>query len=184
MKKRAQKQPATDAAREQARLLETLQTKSKDELITLFVDHLRADHRVPEETIKAALEKQESLLPGGIFLNDTLSALETITKYLKENKGFSFARIADILNRDDRSIWTTYHNATKKLPARLPTEQSRFHVPASIFAERTLSVLETLTTYLKDTLGFSYHEIAVGLHRDDRTIWTVYHRAQKKRGAA
>jgi len=29
--------------------------------------------------------------------------------------------------------------------------------------------------------GLTYHEIAVITNRDDRTIWTVYNRAKKKR---
>jgi len=50
----------------------------------------------------------------------------------------------------------------------------------SILKDRNLSVLENIVSYLKDTLGFRYHQIAVMLNRDDRTIWTVYHRAKKK----
>ena len=35
--------------------------------------------------------------------------------------------------------------------------------------------------YLKDKLNLTYHEIAVLLNRDDRTIWTCYNIAKKKR---
>ena len=54
-------------------------------------------------------------------------------------------------------------------------------VPTRIFVDRTLSVLEALTEYLKESKNMTYHEIAVLLNRDDRTIWTCYHRAQIKR---
>jgi len=50
-----------------------------------------------------------------------------------------------------------------------------------IFKDRSLSVLESLVSHLKDVKRYSYHEIAVMLNRDDRTIWTVYHRAMQKR---
>jgi hypothetical protein len=42
--------------------------------------------------------------------------------------------------------------------------------------------MESVVFYMKDDLEKSYHEIAVYLNRDDRTIWTVYNRALKKKG--
>ena len=53
-------------------------------------------------------------------------------------------------------------------------------IPSSIFKDRKLAPLESITEYLKDTQGLSFHEIAVILNRDDRTIWTCYNRAKKK----
>ena len=41
--------------------------------------------------------------------------------------------------------------------------------------------MEAAVKYMKDFLGMTYHEIAVSLNRDDRTIWTVYNRATKKK---
>lgn len=56
-----------------------------------------------------------------------------------------------------------------------------FPIPAHIFRDRSLSVLEILVEYLKENKGLTYHEIAVMLNRDDRTIWTCYKRAKEKR---
>jgi hypothetical protein len=42
--------------------------------------------------------------------------------------------------------------------------------------------MESVVYYMKDTLDLTYHEIALQLNRDDRTIWTVYNRAIKKKG--
>lgn len=53
-------------------------------------------------------------------------------------------------------------------------------IPSSIFRDRNLAPLEALTEHLKDNLGMSFHEIAVLLNRNDRTIWTCYSRAKKK----
>jgi hypothetical protein len=53
-------------------------------------------------------------------------------------------------------------------------------VPVSVFADRDISALEALVKYLKDTCDFSYHEIAVLLNRDDRTIWTTHNRRKSK----
>ena len=54
-------------------------------------------------------------------------------------------------------------------------------IPLSIFLDRGVSVLEAVSEYLKDSKKLSYHEIAVLLNRDDRTIWTCYNRAKKKK---
>ncbi|MFH1307246.1 MAG: hypothetical protein ABIH72_00140 [archaeon] len=60
-------------------------------------------------------------------------------------------------------------------------EEKEISIPSSIFKDRKLKVLEVLVEYLKEKLNLSYHEIALLLNRDDRTIWTVYSRARKKR---
>jgi len=184
VKKREPGSTVDALASSHADILKNLQDKSKEELIALFVKHLKEEHHAKDENVRELFEKDELLLPSAIFVNDKLSALETIVKFLKENRGKSLHEIAKALNRDDRSIWTTYHNSAKKLKAPLSTTPSSFFVPAGIFAERKLSVLETLTRHLKEQLGLSLHEIAVALRRDDRTIWTVYDRAKKKLGGA
>ncbi|MFC1741506.1 sigma factor-like helix-turn-helix DNA-binding protein [Nanoarchaeota archaeon] len=51
----------------------------------------------------------------------------------------------------------------------------------SIFIDRSLSPLESISEYLREVQGLSFHEIAVLMGRDDRTIWTCYSRAKKKR---
>ena len=60
-------------------------------------------------------------------------------------------------------------------------KESKVNIPIYIFQDRTLSVLEVMVEYLKEKLKLNYHEIAVLLNRDDRTIWTCYNRAKKKR---
>ncbi|MCX6707807.1 MAG: hypothetical protein NT001_06775, partial [Candidatus Woesearchaeota archaeon] len=56
-------------------------------------------------------------------------------------------------------------------------------IPSMIFRDRTVKVLEAMVEYMKNELGLTYHDIAKLLNRDDRTIWTVYSRAKKKRNA-
>ena len=60
-------------------------------------------------------------------------------------------------------------------------KESVILIPLSIFLDRSVSVLEAVSEYLKDSKKFSYHEIAVLLNRNDRTIWTCYNRAKNKR---
>ncbi len=59
--------------------------------------------------------------------------------------------------------------------------ENNINIPIHIFQDRTLSVLETIVEYLKEKLKLNYHEIGVLLNRDERTIWTCYHRAKEKR---
>jgi hypothetical protein len=42
--------------------------------------------------------------------------------------------------------------------------------------------MESVVFYMKNTLDMKYSEIAIELNRDQRTIWTVYNRAVKKKG--
>ena len=55
-------------------------------------------------------------------------------------------------------------------------------LPTYILKDRSVSVLEAIVEYLKSNENLSFHEIALLINRDDRTIWTVYDRVKKKRG--
>ena len=126
------------------------------------------------------VKKETEAIPISVFDNKELSSLETICKYLKENISLSYHEIAVLLNRNDRTIWTTYNNAHKKLEAKFIAAKSEIFIPISIFTERKLSVLESIAVYLKDERGLTFHQIAVLLNRNDRPIWTVYNRGKKK----
>ena len=58
--------------------------------------------------------------------------------------------------------------------------KAEINIPLSIFDDRRLGVLESLVLYMRDTLSLKNSEIAKLLNRDDRTIWTVYNRVNKK----
>ena len=53
-------------------------------------------------------------IPINIFKDRTLAPLESISVHLKETALKSFHEIAEILNRDDRTIWTCYNRAKTK----------------------------------------------------------------------
>ena len=125
--------------------------------------------------------KEEVKVPLSVFKNQHLGSLETFVKYLRENLLLTFKQIADLTNRNEVALAVSYRNARKKLGKKFAEEASPYSIPVSILKNRHLSVLENITSYLKDTFGLTYHAIAVLLNRDDRTIWTVYQRAKKKR---
>ena len=58
-------------------------------------------------------------IPSFVFRDRNLAALEAIVVYLKDSQGMTYAQIARLLNRDDRTIWTTYTRAKKKLAGAL-----------------------------------------------------------------
>ena len=135
------------------------------------------DDAYKSEPIK---KPEEAVVPVSVFSNGYLSALEAIVKFLRENKGLRFVDIARLLGRDQRAVGVTYRFATKKMAFRLKVRVSKYFLPLSVIADKKLSVLETIVYYLKKTYSLSYHDIALLLRRDDRTIWTVYQRALKK----
>jgi len=120
-------------------------------------------------------------LPVSLFQNNPLSGLETITKFIKEELNMSFSEIAQILNRDDRTIWGAYNSACKKMEGRFEVMEDCQTFPVEILQDRRVSVLEAITEYLKDKHALRYCQIASLLNRNDRTVWTVYKRAKKKR---
>jgi hypothetical protein len=120
-------------------------------------------------------------VPISVFNNKKLGSLEAIVKYLRENLLLSFKQIGALTNRNEIALAVTYRNASRKLKAKFVlTEIAPYSIPVSILKDRKLSVLENIVSYLKDSFGLTYHKIALLLSRDDRTIWTVYQRANKK----
>ena len=148
------------------------------ERIKELVNILRIKHNVNIRDILHLIEEKEILIPISIFTKK-LSILETLTKYLKEELGLSYHQIGSLLNRDERNIWSTYNNSNKKVPLRLKVISSKYFIPISIFQNK-LGALENTVLYLKDVLELSYHNIAVLLERDDRTIWSTYRKAKLK----
>lgn len=155
-----------------------LSKEEKIELISYFISELKSIHGVNEQEI---LGRKEISIPIGVFKSDALSSLEAIVKYLKEELKLKFSKIAKLLNRSNKTIWATYHNAAKKMPSSFGIISRDIVIPASVFTNRSFSTLENIVAFIKD-LDYSNHEVAEMLQLDDRTIWTVYDRVKKKRG--
>ena len=141
-------------------------------------EELRTDHKISIFDLFKQLE-DDTLIPISIFTKE-LAALETICKYLKENLGFSNKKIASLTGRNSKDIWQAYDSATKKLSKKFDVKTSKYFIPVSILKNKNLSVLENIVACLKEKFSLSYHEIAVLLKRDDRTVWTVYQNSLKK----
>ncbi len=83
--------------------------------IDTLIENLREKHRFTYSQILGLTEKRPDLsIPLKIFTDRKLGPLEAIIKYLKENQKMRFSEIAKLLNRNQRTIWASYHNAKKK----------------------------------------------------------------------
>lgn len=125
------------------------------------------------------LLETELLFPASIF-SKKLTVLHSIVKYLKENKECSLSDISRLIGRDQRNVWRIYHDARGRSPNELASHG--LLLPVSLFSNEITSAQESIVCYLKETKEMTLHEIALLLKRDDRTIWTAYHRARKKHG--
>jgi len=166
-------------------LVKTLSGVELKDFLKTFISHLKYDHKLTSEQVAELFGKRvprKDTLPVSIFDNEDLSCLETIVKYLKEEFNLKFHEIALLLNRNDRTIWTTYNIACKKRKEKLSAKESKFSIPTSIFTDRKLSVLEALVGYLRNKFKLRYSKIAALLNRDERNMWSVYSRYKKKNG--
>lgn len=90
------------------------------------------------------------------------------------NKSHLVSTIADSLSDDALMA------SLESLIADYKKQKNIRSIPLNLFSNRKLGVLEVVVKYLKENHDLSYHEIAVLLKRDDRTIWTTYNKAIKK----
>src|SRR3989338_3345974 len=134
------------------------------QILKLIIDDIKEKYNLSPSEILSLIEEKpiskEILIPVSIFEAENLSALEAVCKYLKEDLDISYSKIALLLNRNSRTIWTTYNNALSKAKGKLAAKEPKFYVPVSIFRNRNLSVLENLVSYLKDNFNLRYSEIS------------------------
>ncbi|QQG38600.1 MAG: hypothetical protein HYS32_03260 [Candidatus Woesearchaeota archaeon] len=159
--------------------LDNLSSKQLEDL-QQTIQAIQDEYNLTKKDIINLIEEKPILIPISIFKNDELSSLELIVRYLKDELNLNYHKIAQLLNRDDRTIWHTYKNSLRKKKEKLTIELSRFSIPIPIFKNRKFSVLEIIVSHLKENYNLRYHKIASLLRKDQRTIWTVYNRYRKK----
>jgi len=150
-----------------------------------FADEIKKKYKITnydllDLLLKKKTETQPEMIPVSIFDNNELSALESITKYMRENLYFGSGKIAKLLNRNISTISSTYIKAKGKLPAEFAIGDSKFFIPISEISTRKFSVLESIVKFLKEKCSLTNIQIAKLLNRNSKTIWTVYTRAKKK----
>ena len=148
--------------------------------LNMEIDFFPEEPLLINEFYKTREENLEGLdvsIPCNIF-GEGLSGLEAIVKYLKEKQELSYSEISKLLNRDARTIWTTY-NKIKNKPTRKNQTINKYNFSTRIIRSRELSVLESVSVFLRKK-GLSIKEISIELSRNNKTIWTALNRAEKK----
>ena len=113
-------------------------------------------------------------IPINLLSNRKLGILESVVKYLKEND-LTYHEIAEILNRNDRTIWATYSKACKKYKEKFQISTESATINPNIFSNRDQAPLEALIKHLKDR-GMSLKQISIALNRSYKTIWLTYNK--------
>lgn len=152
-------------------------------LLAIFAKYLSEQPKSKKNTnqvlAKIIEEAKEISIPLSIFLTD-LGPLEAICKYLRENLQFNYRQISFLLKRDERVIWASYQNSVKKHLEKFFVKDSKISVPIKVVADRKLSTLESIVSYLKDNCNLRYCEIAKLLNRSQQNVLTIYKRTKKK----
>ncbi len=120
--------------------------------------------------------KTKVRVPLSIFTSE-IGAAESLCKYLHENKKMRFNEISRLINRDQRTVWTSYTQASEKKES-LPVEEG-ISLPVDIFSDRRFSILESVVYYLRER-GFTNVEVARLLGKDPRNTYTLYARHAQK----
>lgn len=129
-------------------------------------------------SLYAEVSPEESV-PLSIF-GKGLSPSEALCRYLKDDRGLSFHEIAALLNRDDRSVWTSYSRAVGKSCEPFVPGEDEIHIPVAIFQDRSLSILEHVVSYLRENYRYSNSKIARLTNKNPSSIATVANRAESK----
>ncbi|MBI4453774.1 hypothetical protein HY636_03970 [Candidatus Woesearchaeota archaeon] len=132
-------------------------------------------------SMKEKMQLKKNLFPASIF-TIKLGVTECLVRYMKDELGFKYKEISKIIHRSEAVVGIMYRNSLKKYSGKLIKEkanldaQQDIHIPFSIFSPE-LTVFESIIIYLKETQGLRFSEIAKLTSRNQRTIWTIYHRA-------
>lgn len=125
-----------------------------------------------KDLIALIMSSKDIQIPVNIFSTD-IPPLESLVKFLIEKKGMSIKTVAYKLNRNFKTIWTTYNNSKNK---NLALEYYDRTIPLSVFSKTNLSILESLVSHLHSE-GLTISEISKLLKKDVRTIWTCNSRS-------
>ncbi len=171
-----------------------LNDKGKEELISelsRILDQLQKNYNLkPTDALNLAEPKTD--IPLSVFTT-TRGPLESLVIYLHVTIGLDFKSIAELLQRDYQTVWTSFKLGCEKQAIPHSSVISKevlqnislssvddIRVPLALFSTRKLSISESLVTHLHKAHRLSYKDIGLLLNRDQRTIWTMHSRAQKK----
>jgi hypothetical protein len=178
-----QKEVDSNIHTESSSIKHVISKKNPTKVLEAVIEKLQAEYHFSQQDILELIKAEDELsIPLSVFSNNKGTALQILIKYLKEEKHLNFSAIGKLIKRDERSIWGTYQKTKSTLPNELKLGPSKISIPISIFEMGTLSAFEGLVFYLKEHHHLQFSKIGELIHKDRRTIWTVYNRATKKKG--
>lgn len=124
---------------------------------------------------------KEHNIPLSIF-SYNLHPAEALCKYLKEKKGLSYQEIAVLLNRHPKSVWSSYQRSHKKMRKQFPLKTEHYHLPLSLFNNRSYSLLEGVVLYMNQIHKLSNKQLAALLGKSSNSIAVLAKRAREKNG--
>jgi hypothetical protein len=167
--------------------VETLLSVDEKKILNSFADsfylNIKKKYNLEDKKLKIILtdkDENKNFIPSSIYSID-LGIFEGTVKFLHENRHLAFKDISEIMQKSQSNVIVTYRKTQKKSPKPFSKINYNYKINLSIFSKR-LTCFESVCIYLKEIYHFNYHKIGKILDRDERTIWTVYHRAKKKRG--
>lgn len=149
--------------------------KSMEALFQSFVHYMQEERGLDVDDFL----REDLTVPVSVFAIG-LSPSEALCAYLKEKKRLPFRRIGDLLNRDERSAWTSYRRAKSKRPDPLLISEEGLRIPVSIFTDRSMSILEHVVSYALEHTGMSVPNLARLLNKHPSALHTVIKRARQK----
>ncbi len=148
--------------------------------IEVLIKEMKDKHELSrEDVIKLVELKEKKNIPITIFINK-LGVLESLVKYLKENLNMNYKEISRLLERDERTIWTSYNKAVKKQKEPIVIKETNIFLPIEIFKNRKFTPLEAIISYLRER-NLKFSEIAELLQRDQRNIQKAYSNVIEKK---
>ena len=108
------------------------------------------------DRLKNRLDEPKDI-PLSIF-NKELGTLESVIKFLREEKNLPYKSIAKLIDRDHGSVGVTYRQSKKKKASRLEISSS-IRIPVEIFTNKKFSILENLVSFLRLELGMKFSDI-------------------------
>lgn len=149
------------------------------DMFSQITDRLKQKYNYSDDEIFKLWNNSENSIsvPVAIFAGK-LSPAEALAKFLKENHDLGYHEIAEMIGRNESSVWANYRRAVKKMPWPLEAREG-IAVPASIFNSEK-SILEALVSYLKGARKMRNRKIAQLLNKSQSNIWTAGSRAKSK----
>lgn len=147
------------------------------DLLGIVVEQLRRLGAKPQE-IERFVRLRQYAVPAGLFGTD-LAVLEVLALFLKDVHNLRHTDIAELLGRDERTVWSSYQRAKKKNVSVTDTD-GRIRVPLTVFVDTPLSLTEALVVHLKEDEGISLKDIAQLLNKSQSTINVLHARQRRK----